>query len=146
MAHKDGYTTRMGIVVDYGDPNNGITLPDPSEITWGLSDISQSEAGRDESGTMHPMKLRDGQGNIVQKYQYQMGWNMCTPQEAAIVLQAINNAETFYVRMPDPLESTGMIPCRKLYYVGDRSAPFQQWFDGHDGHLYQKVSFTIIEV
>lgn len=146
MAHRDNYNpssgnyrNSMGIVI------NGVNMPDPSEITWGLSDISQSDAGRDESGTMHPMKLTVN-GHLVQKYQYQMGWNMCTPAEASIILNAINSTETFTAILPDPLSASGEALNSRTYYVGDRSAPFQQWHNGTDGKLYQKVSFTLIEV
>lgn len=127
---------QMGIVI------NNVNIPDPSVLTYGLSDISQSDAGRDESGLMHPMKLTVN-GQLVQKRQYQMEWNMITPTDASVILGAINASETFSATLFDPLTNS-MRP--GVYYVGDRSAPFQQWRSGIDGQLFTKVSFTLIEV
>ena len=116
---------------------NGVSVIDPSAITWGLSDVSASDAGRDEATIMHKMKLG-------QKRQYSLTWNMIDPENTAIILQAINSAETFPCRLHDAM--TNQYETR-TYYVGDRSAPVQQWMPNRtDGKLYQKLSFTLIEV
>lgn len=116
---------------------NGVSVIDPSECTWGLSDISASDAGRDELSNMHKMRLS-------QKRQYQLGWNMIDPTNASIILKAINAEETFDCTLFDAMDNE--MQTRK-YYVGDRSAPMQQWIPNRqDGKLYSKLSFTLIEV
>lgn len=121
----------MGIVL------NGVSVIDPSELSWTLQDISAHDAGRDEAGTMHPMK-------ICQKRTVQLGWNMIDPGNALAILNAVSgNAQTFLCTLPDA--TTGQLR-QGTYYVGDRTAPMQQWFNRVDGQLYSKVSFTLIEV
>lgn len=116
---------------------NGVSVIDPSELSWGLSDVSASDAGRDEQTTMHKMKLG-------QKRQYQLGWNMIDPENASIILKAINSSETFPCTLHDAMDNEMQT---RTYYVGDRSAPMQQWMPNRkDGKLYSKLSFTIIEV
>ena len=44
---------------------NGVDVIDPTELTWGLSDVSASDAGRDESVTMHKMRIGQKRGQIV---------------------------------------------------------------------------------
>ncbi len=114
---------------------NGSYLPDPSALTWGLQDVSAPDAGRDESSTMHKMR-------VAQKRTYQVEWKMTNPLETAQILTAVN-PETFTVTAWDAMD--GQYETR-TYYVGDRSAPFQQWHSGVDGQLFTKISFTIIEV
>lgn len=116
---------------------NGVSVIDPSEMTWGLQDVSASDAGRDESIRMH--KLRVGQLRT-----YQLAWNMIDPENAAIILQAINMHDEFHCTMHDVMTNQMR---RGLYYVGDRTAPFKQWMpDRADGKVYSKLSFTLIEV
>lgn len=116
---------------------NGVSVIDPSEMTWGLQDVSASDAGRDESIRMH--KLRVGQLRT-----YQLAWNMIDPVNAATILQAINAKDEFYCTMHDVMTNQMR---RGLYYVGDRTAPFKQWMpDREDGKVYSKLSFTLIEV
>ena len=116
---------------------NGVSVIDPSEMTWGLQDVSASDEGRDESIRMH--KLRVGQLRT-----YQLAWNMIDPENAAIILQAINMNDEFYCTMHDVMTNQMR---RGLYYVGDRTAPFKQWMpDRDDGKVYSKLSFTLIEV
>ena len=46
----DEYTKNTGMVT-----LNGVSVIDPSEMTWGLQDVSASDAGRDEAIRMHKM-------------------------------------------------------------------------------------------
>ena len=116
---------------------NGVSVIDPSEWTWGLQDVSAADAGRDEATIMHKMMLG-------QKRTYTLGWKMIDPHNASIILQAVNAAENFPCTLWDPLNE--MYETR-TYYVGDRSAPMQQWMPNRkDGKLYQKLGFTLIEV
>lgn len=116
---------------------NGVSVIDPSEWSWGLSDMSAKDAGRDEAGNMHKMR-------IGQKRQYNLGWKMIDPTNASIILKAVNSDETFSCTLWDAMDGEYQT---RTYYVGDRSAPMQQWMPNRaDGKLYSKVSFTLIEV
>lgn len=116
---------------------NGVSVIDPSSLKWGLSDISASDAGRDEQTIMHKMLLG-------QKRQYELAWNMISPEDASTILKAINAKETFECTLWDAMENQMQT---RTYYVGDRSAPMQQWIpDRKDGKLFNQLSFTLIEV
>lgn len=116
---------------------NGVSVIDPSKNEWGLQDISSKDAGRDEATIMHKMKLG-------QKRTYNLEWNMIDPHNAAIILQAINSDETFPCTLWDAMDEQYET---RTYYVGDRSAPMQQWMPNRaDGKLYTHISFTLIEV
>ena len=116
---------------------NGVSVIDPSKNEWGLQDISSKDAGRDEATIMHKMKLG-------QKRTYNLAWKMIDPHNAAIILQAINSAETFQCTLWDAMNEQYET---RTYYVGDRSAPMQQWMPNRaDGKLYTQISFTLIEV
>lgn len=109
---------------------------DPSAMTWGLQDISLSDAGRvqDSGNTMYKMR-------VSQKRKLDLTWTLPTAEQAAQILQMFNS-EYFYVRYFDPME--GAINIRE-FYAGDRSAPFQ-WYSLPDkGTRYTTISFNIIE-
>lgn len=113
----------------------GVSLPDPDAIEFGLQDISAKDAGRDESGLMH--KLR-----ITQKITYKLTWRQADPTSARTILQAVQS-EYFTGVLRNPLTDSMET---HTYYVGDRSAPVQQWMPSRaDGKLYAKIEFTIIE-
>lgn len=114
---------------------NGVSVIDPSELSWTLQDISASDAGRNEALEMK--KMRVGQIRT-----YQLTWNMIDPADAATILQAINADEVFPCTMHDVMDNEMQT---RRFYVGDRTAPFKQWRDGVDGKLYSKLSFTLIE-
>lgn len=112
---------------------NGVALPDPSEFTWGLQDISDSDSGRTEDGLMH-------KNRIGQKVTISLGWNNPTPDKVATILQAVNS-EYISVTYPDSL--TGYNET-KTFYVGDRTTPMKWW--NVKGKVYSKLSFNLIEV
>lgn len=111
---------------------NGVAVKDPSVFTWGLNDISASDAGRTNDLLMH--KARLGQKRTIS-----LEWAMPTPAEAAAILTAFN-PEYIDVTYPDAMSNTNET---RTFYVSDRSAPMQQWFIG--GQRYSKISFNIIE-
>ena len=127
----DEYTKNTGMVT-----LNGVSVIDPSEMTWGLQDVSASDAGRDEAIRMHKMR-------VGQLRTYQLAWNMIDPVNAAKILQAINSKEEFYCTLHDVMLNQMET---RLYYVGDRTAPFKMWTDRTNGKIYSKISFTLIEV
>lgn len=110
--------------------------PDPSKLSYGLQDISASDAGRvqDAGNTMYKMRLS-------QKRKLNLTWTLPTETQAAAILQAFNS-EYFYVRYFDFLD--GAYETRQ-FYAGDRTAPVQ-WFGLADkGTRLTTVSFNIIE-
>ena len=116
---------------------NNVAVPDPTALTWGLQDVSASDAGRDEATTMHKMRLG-------QKRTYTIEWAGIDRANASIILQAINSSENFPCYLFDVMNNQYET---RTYYVGDRSAPFKQWFSNDIvGMIYTKLSFTLIEV
>lgn len=110
---------------------DGVALLDPSELTWGLQDISDSDSGRTEDTIMH-------KNRIGQKVTLSCGWNNLTPAQATPILNAVQ-PEYISVNYYDPLE--GQVT--KTFYVGDRTAPFKWW--NVKGKVYSKLSFNLIE-
>ncbi len=108
---------------------------EPSSLTWGLQDVSASDAGRvqDAGNTMYKMRTS-------QKRKLQITWTMPTADQAARILQMFN-PEYFYVRYYDPMD--GIWETRQ-FYAGDRSAPFK-WIDVMDGTRFSTLTFDIIE-
>lgn len=109
--------------------------PDPASMTWGLQDISSSDAGRvqDAGNTMYKMRTS-------QKRKLQLSWSGLTEAQAARILQQFN-PEYFQLEYPDAL--TGG---RRMaeFYAGDRTAPMK-WYQLSDGTRYSTLSFDVIE-
>lgn len=111
---------------------DGIEMPCPSEFSWGLQDISDSDAGRTLDSTMH-------KNRVSQKRKISLKWNGLTPDKTSQILRAFN-PEYIDVTYPDAM--SGLVETRN-FYVGDRSAPVWRWF-AHK-KIYESVSFDIIE-
>ena len=112
---------------------NGVALPDPSEMTWGLQDVSASDAGRTEDTIMW-------KNRVGQKRKLQVGWQNIDPAKTASILQAVNPEYidlTYFDAMSGNTET-------RTFYVGDRSAPVKWWY-GATGRYYSKVTFNFIE-
>ena len=109
---------------------------DPSEVSYGIQDISDPDAGRDSSLTMW-------KGKLGQKYTIALAWNNPSPSETATLLTQFD-AEYFWLQFTDPKTNQ---TAKKQFYAGDRTAPVQQWFmrNGQDLKTFSKVSFTVIE-
>lgn len=111
--------------------------PDPSSMSWGLQDISASDAGRvqDAGNTMYKMRTS-------QKVKIDLEWTMPTSAQAAAILQAFNPeyiSVTYFDAMANAFQT-------KEFYVGDRSAPMK-WYNlgGNKGTRFSTLSFNIIE-
>jgi hypothetical protein len=111
---------------------NGVTLPDPTEYSYGLQDISKSDAGRDESTYMHP-------GKIGRVRTHSLGWSNIDPAETSEILTAVK-PEIFNATLWDM--QNGRYETRE-YYVGDRTSMVYMWAEGKK--IVGKVSFQIIE-
>ena len=112
---------------------NGVYIPDPSSLQWGLYTVSDQNAGRTTDGKMH-VNL------ITRKRKLELVWTGVDFATTSEILQAVN-PETFNVTYLDALTNTRLT---KEFYVGDRTAPVYSYHDGYK--WYSNVSFNIIEV
>jgi hypothetical protein len=111
--------------------------PDPQSLTWGLQDISSSDAGRTLAAGNPMYKMRTSQ-----KRKLQITWVMLTDAQISTILKAFN-PEYFYVRYWDAMD--GQFITRR-FYAGDRTAPVK-WFQlKKKGTRFATLSFDIIEV
>lgn len=112
--------------------------PDPSELEWGLQDVSSPDAGRthDANATMQ-------KEYITSKRKLKLGWSNPTMEQASAIMQRFHAAEYIYVRYWDVLANELQT---RLFYTGDMSAPFR-WYglDRPDSKRVSKLSFDIIE-
>lgn len=113
---------------------------EPNAVTWGLQDISSSDAGRtkDKNVTMHKMR-------VGQKRKMQVSWNNLTFAKASALVQMFN-PEYVYVRYKDLLAG-GWYTAK--FYTGDKSAPFREInLDDKNGTktTMSTLSFDLIEV
>ena len=108
---------------------------DPSKLSIGIQDVSASDAGRDQTGTMWKML-------ITRKYKIELEWWCPSVEETARILGAVQQ-EYFNVTFHDPLNPDPNSVVTKTMYVGDRSAPVQMW--GDDRRFYSSVKFNLIE-
>lgn len=119
-------TNEIMITVD------GAEMPCPSSFTWGLQDVSDSDAGRTLDTIMH--KNRKGQ-----KRKISLSWIAKDWQTTQKIMQAFN-PEYIMVKYPDML--SGQYETRE-FYVGDRTAPVKLW--GSWKKIIDSISFDIIE-
>lgn len=111
---------------------DGVDMPNPSKIKWGLQDVSIGDSGRDDTGYMHKSR-------ICQKRKLEVEWSAVSPSDASKILKAFN-PEYVNVRYFDPMENAWQI---KNFYVGDRSAPVKIW--SVNQKIFESISFDIIE-
>ena len=112
---------------------DGVWIPDPSSLQWGIQSVSDSNAGRTTDGLMH-VNL------ITRKRKLELEWTGVSFAVASEILKAVN-PETFNVTYLDALTNTRLT---KKFYVGDRTAMVYSYTDGYK--RYQNVAFNIIEV
>lgn len=112
---------------------NGVWIPDPSSLQWGIQSVSDENAGRTTDGLMH-VNL------ITRKRKLELEWVGVSFAVASEILNAVN-PETFNVTYLDALTNTRLT---KKFYVGDRTAMVYSYSDGYK--RYQNVAFNIIEV
>ena len=109
---------------------DGAYVPIPSKYKYSLQDVSLPDAGRDEAGYMH--KLR-----ITQKVKLELEWVGKKDAEVSEILNAFN-AEYLQVNYKDAKLGTYVT---KTFYVGDRSTPmYNSTLD-----IWENVAFNIIE-
>lgn len=95
---------------------DGVAMPPLKSYTWGLQDVSASNAGRTEDATMHKER-------VAQKRKLQLTWSIKNWQDTAKIIQAFN-PEYINVRYPDMMSGTYQT---RNFYRGDISAPVLMW-------------------
>jgi hypothetical protein len=111
----------------------GSSVPDPSEFTWTLTDLSSDNSGRNAAGSM--MKDR-----IAQKVKLACKWPFLTQAQAASLLQAVNATIFFTATYPDPMAG---VTATNTFYVGDRTTPLFSYQGGAAG--WENIAFDLIQ-
>ena len=111
---------------------DGVAIKTPATFSWGLQDVSGSDAGRTMDGVMH-------KNRIAQKRKIDLVWAMPTPEESHAILVAFN-PEYINVTYYDPLDGATVT---RTFYTGDKTAAVRIWTV--DNKRYESVSFNIIE-
>lgn len=107
-----------------------VTVKCPSAYVYHLQDVSASDAGRTEDGTMD-------KNRIGQCVKLELKWWNLTTAEASTILNAFN-AEYITVEYLD-LKTGGFRSAE--FYVGDRESPMYN----AEMDLWSELSFNIIE-
>lgn len=128
-----------GAEMNYKESNllktvDGVKCPCPSTFSWGLQDVSASDAGRtqDDNVTMYKNRL-------AQKRKITLAWNGVGTEMTSKILKMFN-PEYVSVEYWDAMD--GCVETR-TFYVGDRNAPVKIW--NVNSKLYTSVGFDIIE-
>jgi hypothetical protein len=111
----------------------GVTMPEPSSLTWGLSDESSEESGRTLDGIMH-------KDIIASKVKLDCAWNNVSGSDASTILQAVCPYAFRSITYIDPLTNSQVT---KTFYTGDKSAPVKSY--AVNGVTYSSVYFNFIE-
>lgn len=115
---------------------NGVALPDPKSLTWGLQDLDDSEGtGRNANGLM----FRD---RVAIKRKFTINWGPMETSDLHDILTAIEDEFFSCTFSIDPLQN-GSITL--TMYVGDRSAPLLQKDIRTQRWLWQSLSANFIE-
>jgi hypothetical protein len=110
----------------------GVELPTPSSFSWGLNDVSDEDSGRTTDDLMH-------KNRTSQKRKIQLEWWGIGLDTASTILIAVN-PEYIHVTYNDVMDNATET---REFYVGDRSAPLQQFTLGNK--LLNKLAFDIVE-
>lgn len=111
---------------------DGVTMPPLYKFTWGLQDVSSSEAGRTEDAIMHKER-------VAQKRKLQVSWRVKSWPETARIISAFN-PEYISVTYPDMMSGSYQT---RTFYRGDVSAPVLMWQVNRK--LIETVNFDLIE-
>lgn len=111
---------------------DGVTIPDPSRYSYGLNDVSASQAGRTEDALMQKMR-------VAQKRKLELEWQNISPAKVSQILTAFN-PEYVSVRYFDSMDNQYE---SRTFYVGDRSNVYYS-FATPTGTI-STLKFNIIE-
>lgn len=112
---------------------DGVLLPCPSLLIWGLQDVSAASSGRGDDALMH-------KNRVAQKRTIDVTWNAPDWETSCSIIQAVN-PEYIQVEYPDQL--SGNKHEVRTFYVGDRTSIFKTWWIGNQ--RMESISFTLIE-
>lgn len=110
----------------------GVALPDPSGFSFGLQDISASDAGRTEDTLMH-------KNRVGSKRQIHLEWTNKDPATVSTILTAFL-PEYVSITYPDAVSGSSET---RTFYRGDISAAVRSWTTSYK--RYQTISFDCIE-
>lgn len=108
----------------------GVDLPTPSEMSFGVQDISKAE--RNANGTMIIER-------IATKRKIDLSWRYLSPVELSQVLTAVKPV-FFNVTYTDPESNTLR---SALFYCGDRTVGVMDFINGQ--LRYKDTKFNLIE-
>ncbi|MFD1953741.1 DUF6711 family protein [Paenibacillus thailandensis] len=109
---------------------DGKTLPSPSDINFGIQDISKAE--RNANGTMIIER-------IATKRKIELSWTYLSPTQLAQVLSAVKPV-FFDVTYTDPETNAERTA---TFYCGDRSVGVMDFINGN--LRYKSIKFSLIE-
>lgn len=116
---------------------NGTAIPDPSSHSWGISDESSEESGRNVNNGSATKDV------IAQKIKLSLSWSNPSAEDVSTILKSVNYTTVgsmFSVTYHDAMENAFLT---KTFYVGDRTAPMKSFKIGNI--IYSSLSFDIIE-
>lgn len=111
---------------------DGVPVKAPSSFSWSKSDISGTNATRDQNAYMYKNK-------IAEKRTVALAWWCPSKEETTAILKAFS-PEYVKVICFDPLIGADV---EKEFYVGDMKADVLSW--SAYNKRYSQVSFNIIE-
>lgn len=109
-----------------------VPLPDPSEMSWSISDLDSDSSGRNQNGDL----FRDRQ---AVKRKLTCSWPPCTTDVLSVLLNATED-EFFELTYPDPKEGKNRT---MTAYVGDRTAPLYTVKNGV--WLWENLEMNFVE-
>ena len=111
---------------------DGVNIPDPSKYSYGLQDVSASDAGRTEDALMQ-------KNRVAQKRKLDLEWQNISPAKVSLILTCFN-PEYVNVRYFDSMDNQYET---RNFYVGDRSNVYYS-FATPTG-IISTLKFNIIE-
>ena len=111
---------------------DGVSIPDPSKYSYGLQDVSASDAGRTEDALMQ-------KNRVAQKRKLDLEWQNISPAKVSLILTCFN-PEYVNVRYFDSMDNQYET---RHFYVGDRSNVYYS-FATPTG-IISTLKFNIIE-
>lgn len=112
---------------------DGVPIPTPDKMTFGLEDLSSDETGRSLDGVMH-------KDVVAVKDYYSCEWKTLTEEEATLLLSLTDGREqiSFYHRDPRGGWTTSS------FYVGKREGEAQDLTSARRTFKNVKMQFTKI--
>lgn len=114
---------------------DGVAIPTPSTYKVGIEDLSSEETGRTLDGLMH-------KDVVAVKDYYDCTWNKLSWEDAATLLNAIDNKTQFRFTYADPRQPNTWLT--NDFYVGERSVVALDLTDSK--RAWKEISFRFIRI